>query len=65
MGDERLFDVEISCPDDALAIGALSSASFMMNWAFLHNDQTPPDFPGTVAALTSLVSSLRGTPEEV
>ena len=60
MGDERLFDVEVSCPDDALAIGALSSASFMMNWAFLHADQTPPDFPGTVSALASLVMSLRG-----
>ena len=60
MGDERLFDVEISCPDDALAVGALSSASFMMNWAYLHADQTPPDFPGTVAALASLVGSLRG-----
>ncbi|MFR3451112.1 MAG: hypothetical protein ACLTSX_05260 [Collinsella sp.] len=44
MGDDRLFDVEISCPDDALAVGALSSASFMMNWAYLHADQTPPDF---------------------
>lgn len=60
MGDDRLFDIEISCPDDALAVGALSSASFMMNWAYLHADQTPPDFPGTVAALASLVGSLRG-----
>ncbi len=67
MGDERLFDVEVSCPDDALAIGALSSAAFMMNWAFLYADQTPPDFPGTVAALTGLIKSLRGddaSPEE-
>lgn len=59
-GDDRLFDVEVSCPDDALAVGALSSATFMMNWAFLHPDQTPPDFPGTVAALTGLIKSLRG-----
>ena len=58
--DERLFDVELSCPDDALTIGALSSATFMMDWAFLHADQTPPDFPGTVAALRSLVLNLRG-----
>lgn len=64
MGDERLFDVEVSCPDDALAIGALSSAAFMMNWAFLHADQTPPDFPGTVAALTGLIKSLRGVEDE-
>ena len=58
--DKRLFDVELSCPDDALAIGALSSATFMMDWAFLHADQPAPDFPGTVAALRNLVLSLRG-----
>ena len=58
--DERLFDIELSCPDDALTIGALSSAAFMMDWAFLSADQTPPDFPGTVDALRSLVLSLRG-----
>lgn len=61
--DERLFDIELSCPDDALVIGALSSATFMMNWAFLAPEQTPPDFPGTVAALRSLVLSLRGETE--
>lgn len=58
--DPRLFDVELSCPDDALAIGALSSATFMMNWAFLAPEQTPPDFSGTCAALRHLVLSLRG-----
>lgn len=62
MGDDRLFDVEVSCPDDALAIGALSSACFMMNWAYLHHDQVAPDFPGTVSALTGLVANLRGVP---
>ena len=62
-GDERLFDVELSCPDDALTIGALSSATFMMDWSFLHADQTPPDFPGTVAALRKLVLNLRGEEE--
>lgn len=62
--DPRLFDVELSCPDDALAIGALSSATFMMNWAFLHADQTPPDTAGTVAALRHLVLSLRGEQDE-
>lgn len=58
--DPRLFDVELSCPDDALTIGALSSAAFMMDWAFLTPDQTPPDVEGTVAALRGLVLSLRG-----
>ncbi|MFR7798284.1 MAG: hypothetical protein ACLU37_09520 [Collinsella sp.] len=40
--DERVFEVELSCPDDALAIGALSSATFMMDWAYLHADQPAP-----------------------
>lgn len=63
-GDERLFDVELSCPDDALTVGALSSATFMMDWAFLHADAPAPDFPGTVAALRKLVLNLRGEDDE-
>ena len=61
--DPRLFEIELSCPDDALTIGALSSASFMMEWAFLHPDVTAPDFAGTVEALRQLVLSLRGGSE--
>ena len=61
--DPRLFEIELSCPDDALTIGALSSASFMMEWAFLHPDVTAPDFAGTVEALRQLVMSLRGESE--
>ena len=61
--DPRLFEIELSCPDDALTIGALSSASFMMEWAFLHPDVTAPDFAGTVGALRQLVLSLRGESE--
>ena len=61
--DPRLFEIELACPDDALTIGALSSASFMMEWAFLHPDVTAPDFAGTVEALRQLVLSLRGESE--
>ena len=57
--EERTWDVELSCPDDALTIGALSSATFMMDWAFLTPEQPAPDFDGTVAALKQLVLSLR------
>ena len=59
-GDERLFDVELSCPDDALTVGALSSATFMMDWAFLHPQTPAPDFEGTVGALRKLALNLRG-----
>lgn len=58
--DDRLFDLELSCPDDALTVGAISSAVFMMQWAFLNGDQPAPDFNGTVEALRHLALSLRG-----
>ena len=63
VGDERLFDIELSCPDDALTVGSLSSATFMMDWAFLHPEAPAPDFAGTVAALRKLALSLRGEDE--
>ena len=61
--DERVFEVEFSCPDDALAIGALSSATFMMDWAYLHADQPAPDVDGTVAGLRNLVLGMRAEAE--
>lgn len=61
--DERVFEVELSCPDDALAIGALSSATFMMDWAYLHADQPAPDVAGTVAGLRNLVLGMRAEAE--
>ncbi len=57
--EERTFEVQLSCPDDALTIGALSSAAFMMDWAYLAPDTPAPDFPGTVGALKQLVLNLR------
>ena len=61
--DERVFEVELSCPDDALAIGTLSSATFMMDWAYLHADQPAPDVEGTVAGLRNLVLGMRAEAE--
>ena len=64
-GEDRTFEVELSCPDDALTIGALSSATFMMDWAFLHGGAPAPDFPGTVAALRNLILTVRGEQPDV
>lgn len=63
-GEDRLFEIELSCPDDALTLGALSSAAFMMDWAFLHADQQAPDFAGTVHGLRNLVLGLRQKAED-
>ena len=57
--EDRAYEVELSCPDDALTLGALSSAAFMLDWAFLHADQPAPDFAGTVEGLKRLVLGLR------
>lgn len=62
--DPRLFEIELSCPDDALTVGALSSAVFMMQWAFVHPEAPAPDFEGTVAGLVHLVRGLRGESPE-
>ena len=61
--DERVFEIELSCPDDVLTIGALSSATFMMDWAYLHADQPAPDVEGTVAGLRNLVLGMRAEAE--
>ena len=61
--DERVFEIELSCPDDALTIGALSSATFMMDWAYLHADQPAPDVEDTVAGLRNLVLGMRAEAE--
>ena len=32
-GDERAWDITLSCPNDVLTLGALSSAAWLMEWA--------------------------------
>lgn len=63
-GDERLFDVELSCPDDALTVGALSSAIFMMDWAYMTPELPAPNFEATCKALHDLACSLGGYEEQ-
>ena len=52
----RLYDVQLACPDDALVAGALSSAVWLVNWAFAGGGAPVPDVDATVAGLVSLVS---------
>ncbi len=54
----RLYDVQLVCPDDALVAGALSSAVWLVNWAFAGGGAPVPDVDATVAGLVSLVSGL-------
>lgn len=56
--EERVWDIELTCPDDALTLGALSSAAWLMEWAYSGGADPKPDVDHTVAGLRALVQSL-------
>ncbi|MBR2580032.1 MAG: hypothetical protein IKE39_02740 [Cutibacterium sp.] len=56
--ERRTYDIELPCPDDALVIGALSSAVWIMQWAFTGGGEPAPDVEATVYGLVNLVQSL-------
>lgn len=58
--EDRVWDVELSCPDDALTLGALSSAAWLMEWAFSGGADPSPDVDHTVAGLKALAEGLSG-----
>lgn len=59
----RVYNVQFSCPDDVLVAGALSSAVWLMTWAYMDGTDPIPDVAATVAGLVGLVQSL-GDPNE-
>lgn len=62
----RTYNVQFSCPDDVLVTGALSSAVWLMTWAYLDGSDPVPDVDATVEGLVNLVNSLdEPQPEEV
>lgn len=54
----RVYNVQFSCPDDVLVTGALSSAVWLMTWAYLDGNDPVPDVDATVDGLVDLVKSL-------
>lgn len=64
-GDGRTFEVQLDCPDDVLTIGALSSAAWIMQWAFVNYSKEPePNVDATAKGLAQLVESLPVQDEE-
>ena len=62
-GDPRTFEIEFPCPDDALVVGALSSAVWIIDWAFTGGGEPEPDVQATVHGLVALIESLPTPPE--
>ena len=55
---ERTYSVQFPCIDDVLVVGALSSAIWILEWAFTGGVGPVPDIEATVAGLTQLARSL-------
>jgi hypothetical protein len=62
--EDRTWDIELTCPDDALTLGALSSAAWMMEWAFTGGEGPKPDVDNIVAGLMPLVEGLPASSAE-
>ena len=61
---ERVYEITLGCPDDVLVAGALSSAAWILQWAFSGGGEPKPDVEATVDGLVSLVEDLCASEEE-
>lgn len=55
---DRTYSVRFDCVDDVLVAGALSSAVWIMEWAFTGGVGLVPDIDATVMGLRNLVANL-------
>lgn len=57
-GEERTWTIKLSCPDDVLVAGVVSSAVWIMEWAFTGGQGAKPDLESIAEGLRALVKSL-------
>ncbi len=55
---ERVYEITLGCPDDVLVAGALSSAAWILQWAFSGGGEPEPNVEATVGGLVELVEDL-------
>ena len=59
------FVIRLACPDDVLVCGALSSAVWILEWAYSGGGEPAPDVDAVVEGLRDLVASVsEPAPEE-
>lgn len=61
---ERTYKIVLKCIDDVLVVGALSSAAWIMQWAFSGGGEPVPDVDAIAKGLVELVGSLPGVEEK-
>ena len=62
--DERTYKIVLKCIDDVLVVGALSSAAWIMQWAFSGGGEPVPDVDAIAKGLVELVGSLPAVEEK-
>lgn len=55
-----LYEIIIACPDDVLVVASLSSAVWLLNWAYGNQEDADPDINAIVSGLVALIQSLDG-----
>ena len=55
---ERTYQITLACPDDVLVAGALSSAVWVLQWAYSGGGEPGPDIEAIASGLVGLVQSL-------
>lgn len=55
-----LYEIILACPDDVLVAASLSSAVWLLNWAYGNQDAADPDINAIVSGLVALIQSLDG-----
>ena len=55
-----LYEIILACPDDVLVAASLSSAVWLLNWAYGNQDEADPDINAIVSGLVALIQSLEG-----
>lgn len=61
---ERTYKIVLKCIDDVLVVGALSSAAWIMQWAFSGGGEPVPDVDAIARGLVELVGSLPAVEEK-
>ena len=56
--EQRLYTVQFPCVDDVLVAAALSSAEWILEWAFNGGGEPEPDIDATVSGIVGLVKGL-------
>ncbi len=55
-----LYEIILACPDDVLVAASLSSAVWLLNWAYGNQDEADPDINAIVSGLVALIQDLDG-----